>query len=339
QATIELTDRIHQYIASTPETTFDFATSLASYVPEHQEEKISLMGDMERRFVEREELIRKLDQKTQDQIRELRRQLKATPFRLEDIPDGLRTQYEGNQGKVSVVYVYPKSSLLDGQLAKRFVKELRSLNLPTDTVLAGEPVVYADILILLEKDTPRAILISFGVVILLLAIHFRNPKHVFWVLLPVMLAFLWLVGIAGLSGFNFNYMNVAILPSILGAGIDNGIFIFHRYKKEKKSTLFEIMRITGKAVIVAGLTTMTAFASISFAEHQGMFSMGLLGFMGFACCLLASVLFTPALIEFLEMRYWHPFRNRFEENNKTLPVPEFAQAASSSESSSFNKTK
>ena len=266
------------------------------------------MQEMETWLEKQDRLIQELDPKLRDKISDFRKQLHAAPFTVADIPEGLRQQYEGKMGSVSIVYVYPNMSILDGQAAKRFIQEIRNLKLPDGVVPAGEPVVYVDILTLLERDTPRAMLISFGDVILLLLIHFRRPGHVLWVLAPVLFGFLWLAGLADIVGFKFNYMNVAILPSILGVGIDNGIYIFDRYKREGKSTLVDIMQKTGKAVLLASLTTMAAFASLLCARHRGMASLGELGFLGFASCLATSVIFIPALIEFFELKYWRPFQ-------------------------------
>jgi len=304
----ELARRISRYIEENPDTSFHFAASIMSHIPRNQKDKIELMRDMDALLEERQELINSLDAEDRRRVEDLRKQLAATPLTIEDIPKDLRKQYEGKEGKVSVVYVYPVSSLLDGQMAKRFVRELRSFDLPPDVTLAGEPVIYADILILLERDTPLAMMISLGLVVLLLFIHFRRPSHVLWVLSPIVVGFLWLMGMTSLAGFKFNYLNVTILPSILGVGIDSGIHIFHRYKKEKRQTLFEILKKTGLAVVLTSLTTMAAFGSLFLARHRGMSSLGELGFLGFVSCLLASVIFIPAFIEFLEMKHWHIFR-------------------------------
>ena len=309
QRALELTQRINRYIESHPDTLFDFAASIGSHIPKHQDEKIALLQKMADTLERQDPIIQGLDRETQEKIQELQNQLKAKPFTYGDIPDGLRDQYEGKNRGVSIVYVYPNASIMDGQVAKHFIKELRDLHLPNDVVMAGEPVVYVDILNLLERDTPRAMMISFGVVILLLLIHFRCFSCVVLVLLPVLLGFLWLFGFAGMTRFSFNYMNMVILPSILGVGIDNGIYIFHRYQMEKKATLEEILTTTGKAVTLASLTTIAAFCSLMLARHQGMASLGKLGFMGFASCLLTSVIFIPAMIEFFEMKYWKMIRS------------------------------
>jgi predicted RND superfamily exporter protein len=324
---IELAKELNDYIKTHPETTLDFAASVMSHVPRKQLEKISLLSQIDSLIEKRGALIPTLDQETQKQIKELRSQLTPKEFGIENLPGGLFQHYENGTKNISVVYVFPRDSILDGQVAKRFIKELRSLSVARDVILAGEPVIYADILILLERDTPRAMALSLFMVILVLFLHFKRPAHVFWVLLPVMTAFLWMVGMAGATNFKFNYLNMAILPSILGAGIDNGIYIYHSYKNKQNQNIFDALGNTGKGVLLASLTAIAAFLSMIFARHAGMASMGKLGFFGFTSCFLTSVIFLPALIQFMESR------------RKPLHVPEEAlEVASSSRSSSLYKT-
>jgi predicted RND superfamily exporter protein len=63
-----------------------------------------------------------------------------------------------------------------------------------------------------------------------------------------------------------------------------------------------------KGVLLSSSTNIAGFASIMFVSHQGMASMGKLGFFGFLSCLLASVFFIPALIELYEFKKAHPFK-------------------------------
>lgn len=301
-AAVRLASLINRHASENPETTIDFAVSILAHVPKEQEKKIAILKDIDVMLEKRKALIEALDEDAQKEINMLKEQLLPEPLTLEEIPAGIRNQYEKEGQSFSVIYIYPKHGLMDGAMAKSFVRELRSLDLG-EYKLAGEPVVYADILLLLDKDTGTAMMISLILVVVLLFIHFKNVKHVLLVLSPVVVAFLWLIGLVAITGFKFNYLNVTILPSILGVGIDSGIHIFHRYKREKKSTLYGIMQKTGLAVILSSLTTMAAFSSLYFADHQGMSSLGELGVLGFASCLVASVLFIPAIIEFVELEY------------------------------------
>lgn len=302
--------QINGYISAHPDTAFDFAASIMSHVPRQQAEKIAVLQKIEAFIAAREPLLSKLDPETRKKIEDLRVQLKAAPMEWQELPKGMKRQYEGEDQKISVVYVFPKKGILDGQVAKNFVKELRTLPLPQGVKLAGEPVIYADILMLLERDTPRSLGLSFLIVILILSLHFKKPGHVFWVLLPVLMAFLWMIGMAGASKFKFNYLNVAILPSVLGAGIDNGIYIFSCYKKKRRGNFLHAIWNTGKGVILSSLTAIAAFASLIWAHHAGMASMGILGFFGFTAIFLTSVVVLPALIQVIELLSALFFRRR-----------------------------
>jgi len=294
---VDVARQVNQYISEHPESTFDFAASILSHVPRDQAEKILILRQIETLIAGRERLLSKLDAETRKKIRNLRIQLQATELPWQELPEGMKRQYEGEDRKVSVVYIFPKESILDGQVAQQFVRELRALPLPEEIRLAGEPVIYADILRLLERDSPRALGLSLLVVILLLFLHFRRPEDVFWVLLPVLTAFLWMIGMAGAIGFKFNYLNVAILPSLLGAGIDNGIYIYSCYKEKRHGAFLRVFWNAGKGVTLSSLTTIAAFASLTLAHHEGMASVGLLGFLGFTSCFFTAVLVLPALIQ------------------------------------------
>ncbi|HRK61141.1 MAG TPA: MMPL family transporter [Candidatus Omnitrophota bacterium] len=303
----EISDRIKAHVASSPQSHIDFSASLMTQVPRQQEEKIAVLVSIREKLDRYARLIQSLDKDARKKIADLREQLEPEILTLDRLPVSVTEQYEGKTGELSAVFVYPNQSIMDGRFAQKFVKEIQSLNLPADAELAGEPMIYVEILSMLERDTPRAVALSLLVIIVLLFVHFRNLGDVMWVLLPVLTGFLWMCGTAAMLGVHFNYMNMAILPCVLGVGIDSGVYIFHRYKKEKKSTMAQILDKTGKAVILSSMTTMSAFGSLFLAKHQGMSSMGALGFIGFGCCMLASVAFVPALMETLAMKYWRPF--------------------------------
>lgn len=297
---VALAAQINDYIDKTPDTTFDFAASLMSHVPGSQPEKIEILQRINALITAKEPMLSKLEGDARKKIDELKAQLGATELKWEELPEGMKRQYEDLAGNISAVYVFPKDSILDGQVAKKFVKELRAFPAPGGLRAAGEPVIYADILMLLERDSPRSMGLSLILVVAILFLHFRRPSHVLWVLTPIFLAFLWMIGMAGAAGFKFNYLNVAILPSVLGAGIDNGIYIYSSYQARRGGNFLRAIWNTGKGVILSSLTAMAAFASLIWANHEGMASVGLLGFFGFTSCFLASVIVLPALIQFKE---------------------------------------
>jgi len=57
-----------------------------------------------------------------------------------------------------------------------------------------------------------------------------------------------------------------------------------------------VLRHTGRAILIASLTTMIGFGSLALASHRGMSSLGLVLLLGVGSCLLASLLVLPNLL-------------------------------------------
>ncbi len=56
---------------------------------------------------------------------------------------------------------------------------------------------------------------------------------------------------------------------------------------------------TGKGVICASLTTNLGFGTLMICRHQGIFSLGVLSFVGSMLVLLAAVVIPPAVMAFM----------------------------------------
>ena len=56
---------------------------------------------------------------------------------------------------------------------------------------------------------------------------------------------------------------------------------------------------TARAVLFSALTTSTAFGSLALSKHPGTASMGQLLLLSLGCTLLTTMLFLPALLDWL----------------------------------------
>jgi len=100
-----------------------------------------------------------------------------------------------------------------------------------------------------------------------------------------------------LLGFKLNPINIAVIPLVIGMGIDFGIHLAHRYKVEGE--IGTVYRYTGKGVLLSALTTMIGFGSLGLIGTFGSISsMGIILFIGLAACLIAALVVLPALLRF-----------------------------------------
>jgi predicted RND superfamily exporter protein len=99
-----------------------------------------------------------------------------------------------------------------------------------------------------------------------------------------------------LAGLTFNFINVVAVPSILGIGIDDGVHVLHRYLREGRGRLPEVMASTGKAILLTSLTTMLAFGSLVGSSYMGYVYFGAVMFIGVGLCFVTSAFVLPAIL-------------------------------------------
>ena len=218
---------------------------------------------------------------------------------ISEIPKSLRDRYISKQGKY-LITIFPSVDIWNLDERNRYLKDLRSV----DANVTGSAVHMFNSTRLMTEGYINGGIYAMTAIIIYVFIVFRNPRTVFFILLPVIAGSIWTVGIMELTGLKLNMANLVILPLILGIGVVNGIHITHRYREEKDKNSVVLGKSTGQAVILSSLTTMIGFGSMMVADHYGVFSLGLVLTLGVFCCLVASITFLPALLKLSAAKGW-----------------------------------
>jgi len=160
----------------------------------------------------------------------------------------------------------------------------------------------------------QAAVYALVVIFLLVLADLRRPTHAVLAMTPLFVGAAWTVGLMWAFGLEFNLANVIFLPLIVGAGVENGIMILHRWR-EGGTGFTGIAVSTSKGVALASLTTTLGFGSLMIARHRGVQSLGLLLTLGTVCVLVASFTVLPGLLGLLARlrrapapapRFWSP---------------------------------
>jgi predicted RND superfamily exporter protein len=114
--------------------------------------------------------------------------------------------------------------------------------------------------------------------------------------IPLAMGVVWMMGLMGLAGLDFNFANLVAIPLIIGIGIDNGVHVIHRVRLEGEAGMTVVLRHTGRAILIASLTTMIGFGSLALASHQGLASLGKVLLLGVGSCLVTSTLILPNIL-------------------------------------------
>ncbi len=277
----------------------DKFASMYSLVPEQQSEKQVVMSEIDELL--QDDVIEKLvKDKDKKEIEDFRRSLKVDNVTLEDVPEMTKAKFIGDEtipGTVGLIVPKAGIELHDGRHAIKFANEIQVIETSRGKFDASsDAIIFANVLSVMLEETRIAIPLAFLGVFLFLVLDFRNPKKVIAVLVPWISGVLWMSGAMVLMGIRLNFYNVFIPAAVFGMGIDYSVHIFHRFL-EKTSDVPAAVASAGRAVIIAGLTTMIGFSGLALANHRGLQSMGWLAIVGIFSSMVCSLTMLPAALE------------------------------------------
>ena len=163
-------------------------------------------------------------------------------------------------------------------------------------LITGPERVELEILRIVREDLYFLTPLAFLMVLLIVTLHFRNGRVTLFVLSPLIMGLIWMIGMMSVFGIKINFVNAVILPMIIGMGIDNSIHLMHRYLEEKNKGPGHALRTTGRAMVMCSLTTILGFGSLATARYQAVSTMGWVTIFGMGFCLMTALFFLPTLL-------------------------------------------
>lgn len=217
----------------------------------------------------------------------------------------VRAHVHDDGGRTVATYVYPPAGA-----EARTVAALDTIaRSPAGGVVTGAPVLEETLRALLERDTARVTLASALAVALLLALYYRRWRPWLAVMLPLALAWVLFAAALGELSLPLNLYNLLAVPLVIGYGIDDHIFLVHRYQAEPGAGTGRVLATTGRAIVLTSLSTMAGFAGLAAARFDGLRLLGLSGALAVLLCLLAAFAVLPALLTLLFERSLHRSTN------------------------------
>ncbi len=265
-----------------------------------QDEKLDIIGEI-RTLANGEgaKLIKGAQKAQLDSLRDL---LDVKRLSVEDLPENLLRKFETIDGSQAYfAQILPSVQLRDGKNAIAFAEDSHEIHTASGKVFysSSSNIIFADMLRLMLRDSPRAISLTVVVVLLIVLADFRSLRSALLVIFPLACGTVWMCGSLYLQDLKLNFYNMVALPTIIGMGIDNGVHLYHRYREEGPGSMPVVIRSTGGAMFISMLTTMVGFFGLMMATHPGLNSIGRLALIGLLTCFVAAVLVLPAILEVL----------------------------------------
>ncbi len=294
------------------QATIEKVKSIYDVVPdtEEQRRRLKIIDKIHDRMVEAIHLLEDFgakgsarDAKRKEELQKLLGYAGIGELKPQQLPPGIQRIYTGVKGsKGYLVYIYNARSTSKLDNAEAFVNDIRDIKANGKVYHpATEAMVFVDMLNMMRTDAKHAVTVVLIAVFIVLLVGYRSLRSAFIVMIPVLIGMSWMLGIMGMFGIKLNVINMVVLPTVLGIGIDNGIHIFQRYREEGYANVREVVMTTGGAAFLTTATTLLGFAGTLSAQNNGLQSLGLAATIGLTTCLLSSLTVFPALLS----RYGH----------------------------------
>ncbi|PRQ01057.1 MMPL family protein [Enhygromyxa salina] len=215
----------------------------------------------------------------QTHLEALERMAKADPLTVDELPDWslepFRESESGRSDRIAHTYLRIAGWSIDELVAVR--ERLDEILEGTEVRAADSRLVFADLMTLVERDAKRIPLFALGVILLFIAIDVRRVGGTLACFATLGLGVTLAVAVMGLWPMRLNFFNLVVMPAVVGLGIDASIHLWHG---RKKATL----AATGKASLLAAMTTVAGFSGLLAANHAGLRSIGEVGVMAIVAC-------------------------------------------------------
>ncbi|MFQ5458348.1 MAG: MMPL family transporter, partial [Myxococcota bacterium] len=271
-------------------------------IPPDQSRRLKVVSQI--RALLDDELFKLASPEQRREVERLRSGMSSRPVKASDIPEDLQWKFQGTEQTGGyLAYVYPSVSMDDGESVMAFANDVSEISTSGGTLRATSPqLIIGDMMQLMIRDGKLAMILTFLAVVLVLLGDFRSLVHTIILILPVSLGLALTLGVMGLFGLKFDIYNIVAMPAVVGLGINNAIYLYHRYREEGPGRLGVVLRTTGVAVSITAVAMILGFSGLLFADHPGLRSIGTLATLGIASVLLSLLTFFPAFLLFLESR-------------------------------------
>lgn len=148
-----------------------------------------------------------------------------------------------------------------------------------------------------QNDFNYLLLFSSLMVFFSLLVVYGRIELALFSMLPMVISWIWILGIASIGGIEFNFVNIIVATFIFGLGDDFSIFVTDGLQQQY-SVGKNHLKSYRAAIILSGLTTIIGTGALYFAKHPAIHSIAAISVVGITCILIVTLVLQPALYRF-----------------------------------------
>ncbi len=167
---------------------------------------------------------------------------------------------------------------------------------------------------------------SFLMVLVIIAGAFRTWRAVVIIFVPLVVANLWTLGVAGGTVGAMNTFTSFVNAVLIGLGVEFGVHLYSRYRELRvagtpvEAAIVRTWDLVGSACTSAALTSAAGFAALLAAHFAGFRQLGWLLSLGLVICLFAELVCMPLLLVWLDRDVTVPHTHKHRVRRRKSPA-------------------
>lgn len=228
-----------------------------------------------------------------------------------DDPNAARKIFTDETGELAILNILPSGSTTGMGHSRRLLDEVEdkvaSFDLPSYhsemTVKIGgrirNRVEEFDAVI---NDLKSSAFWSIGAIFIAMLLFYRRVFALVYIGVPLVVAFLCTFGIVQVVLGSLNLITIFLVIILFGLGIDFGIHNLFRYEEIRRSggspsqALLVVCDKTGRASVMAAITTVIAFYALMVSNFKAFYEFGFIAGTGVLLSLISMYLVFPSLM-------------------------------------------
>lgn len=171
-----------------------------------------------------------------------------------------------------------------------------------ETSVLNENLIAAEILDWVKDKGPSAMAVAFALVFIILLLDLQSIRLAVITFLPLFTGLALTGALMSIFNVKLNFINIVMLPSIVGIMIDHCIYLSHHILDYSKGASLKSLQETGSAIILSALTSFAGYVSLNIAHHEGIRSIASVVGLGIITCTICALFMLPALFELRKNR-------------------------------------
>ena len=255
-----------------------------------------------------------------DRYENFKKLVNVEPFDEKQIPDNLKKKLRAEDDYLVLLLSPADKNFFRVEniyQLKKEVVELKRMMAEENIKVSvlNENLIAAEILDWVKEKGPTAMGIAFALVFLILVVDLCSIRLAVITFLPLFTGLALTGALMSVFNVKLNFINIVMLPSIVGIMIDHCIYLSHHILDYSKGASLKSLQETGSAIILSALTSLAGYTSLNIAHHDGIKSIATVVELGIITCTLCALFMLPALFEL--RKYDFPTRLKKYKGKKT----------------------